>query len=107
MDHHLQSNIISSRWITQLAKLAAFPSTQKSNSKYLLLLRTKMKALNYRVLIWITHFANRLERTTVRITFHNESPTRMEKMIEMGFKKGFITAMANLLYQMATLSKKC
>jgi len=55
---------------------------------------------------WDYTFSEQNGKTTVRITIHNESLARMEKMIEMGFKEGFTTSMTNLENLLATLSKK-
>ena len=49
---------------------------------------------------WDYTFSVQNGKTTVRITIYNESLTRMEKMIEMGFKEGFtmsLTYLENLL----------
>jgi uncharacterized protein YndB with AHSA1/START domain len=45
---------------------------------------------------WDYTFSEQNGKTTVRITIYNESPARMEKMIEMGFKEGFTMSMTNL-----------
>jgi hypothetical protein len=71
-----------------------------------MLLQTKMKTLNYRVLIGITLLANRTERQQCSITIYNESLARMEKMIEMGFTEGYKMSMNNLENVLATLSGK-
>jgi hypothetical protein len=42
----------------------------------------------------------------VRITIYNESLARMEKMIEMGFKEGFMMTLKSLEDLLATLSGK-
>jgi hypothetical protein len=42
----------------------------------------------------------------VHITIYNESPARMEKMIEMDFKEGFTTSMTNLENLLVALSQK-
>jgi uncharacterized protein YndB with AHSA1/START domain len=44
--------------------------------------------------------------TKVSITIYNESLTRMEKMIEMGFKEGTIMQIKNLEDLLATLSQQ-
>lgn len=45
---------------------------------------------------WDYTFSEQNGKTTVRITIYNESLARMEKMIEMGFKDGFMASMTNL-----------
>lgn len=55
---------------------------------------------------WDYTFSEQNGKTTVRITIYNESLTRMEKMIEMGFKEGFAMSMVNLENLLATLSQK-
>ncbi|NOT90189.1 SRPBCC family protein [Ferruginibacter sp.] len=55
---------------------------------------------------WDYHFSEQKGTTKVSITINNESLTRLEKMIEMGFKEGFTMSMTNLENLLATLSKK-
>lgn len=55
---------------------------------------------------WDYSFSEQDGRTIVRITIYNESLTRMEKMIEMGFNEGFKMSMRNLENVLATLSNK-
>lgn len=45
-------------------------------------------------------------KTKVSITIYNESLERMEKMIEMGFKEGFMMTLKSLEGLLATLSGK-
>jgi hypothetical protein len=45
-------------------------------------------------------------KTKVSVTIYNESLERMEKMIEMGFKEGFMMTLKNLEGLLATLSKR-
>jgi len=45
---------------------------------------------------WDYTFSEQNGRTKVNITIYNESLERMEKMIEMGFKKGFTMSLHNL-----------
>jgi len=45
-------------------------------------------------------------RTKVSVTIYNESLERMEKMIEMGFKEGFMMTLKSLEDLLATLSGK-
>lgn len=44
--------------------------------------------------------------TKVKVIIYNESLERMEKMIEMGFKEGFMTTLKSLEDLLATLSEK-
>jgi uncharacterized protein YndB with AHSA1/START domain len=53
---------------------------------------------------WDYTFSEQDGKTTVNITIYNESLTRMEKMIEMGFTEGFKMSMINLENLLATLS---
>lgn len=55
---------------------------------------------------WDYAFSEANGITTVRITIYNESPERMERMIEMGFKEGFAMSVQNLEELLATMSKK-
>jgi uncharacterized protein YndB with AHSA1/START domain len=55
---------------------------------------------------WDFNFSEQGERTKVNITIYNESLTRMEKMIEMGFKEGYAMSMQNLENLLATLSQQ-
>ena len=55
---------------------------------------------------WDYTFSEQNGRTKVRITIYNESLTRLEKMIEMGFREGFTMTMKNLEDLLATLSQK-
>ena len=55
---------------------------------------------------WDYTFIEQNGKTIVNITIYNESLTRMEKMIEMGFKEGFTMTMKNLEELLATLSKR-
>ena len=55
---------------------------------------------------WDYTFSEQNEITKVSITIYNESLTRMEKMIEMGFTEGFKMSMNNLENLLATLSQK-
>ena len=45
---------------------------------------------------WDMNFAENKGVTTVKINITNESLARMEKMIEMGFREGFIATINNL-----------
>ena len=55
---------------------------------------------------WDFNFSEQNGRTKVSVTIYNESLTRMEKMIEMGFKEGYAMQMKNLDELLATLSQK-
>jgi len=55
---------------------------------------------------WDYTFSEQSGKTKVIITIYNESLTRMEKMIEMGFKEGFTASIKNLENLLTTLSKK-
>jgi len=51
---------------------------------------------------WNYDFSEQNGTTTVRITIYNESLARLEKMIEMGFKEGFMMSITNLENLLAT-----
>ncbi|MES2828825.1 MAG: SRPBCC domain-containing protein [Bacteroidota bacterium] len=55
---------------------------------------------------WNYTFSENNSVTKVNITIVNESLTRLEKMIEMGFEQGFKMSIVNLENLLATLSKK-
>lgn len=55
---------------------------------------------------WNYNFSEHNGITKVSITIVNESLTRLEKMIEMGFEPGFKMSIDNLEKLLATLSKK-
>ena len=55
---------------------------------------------------WDLTFSEQNGTTKVSITIYNESLERMEKMIEMGFKEGFMMTLKNLEDLLATLSEK-
>ena len=55
---------------------------------------------------WDLNFSEQNGTTKVNITIYNESLTRMEKMIEMGFKEGFMMTLKSLEDLLATLSGK-
>jgi uncharacterized protein YndB with AHSA1/START domain len=55
---------------------------------------------------WDYTFSEQNEITKVSIIIYNESLTRLEKMIEMGFTEGFKGSMTNLESLLASLSKK-
>jgi uncharacterized protein YndB with AHSA1/START domain len=53
---------------------------------------------------WDYTFSEQDGKTKVNITIYNESLSRMEKMIEMGFNEGFKASLKNLEDVLATLS---
>jgi uncharacterized protein YndB with AHSA1/START domain len=55
---------------------------------------------------WDYHFSEQNGTTKVSISIYNESLTRLERMIEMGFKEGFTMSMRNLEDLLAILSQK-
>jgi uncharacterized protein YndB with AHSA1/START domain len=55
---------------------------------------------------WDYHFSEQNGKTIVRITIYNESLSRLEKMIEMGFTEGLKASMNNLENVLANLSQK-
>ena len=55
---------------------------------------------------WDLNFSEQNGTTKVSITIYNESPERMEKMIEMGFQGGFTMTLNYLEELLATLSQK-
>ena len=55
---------------------------------------------------WDLNFSEQNGITKVSITIYNESLTRLEKMVEMGFKEGFTMTMKNLEELLATLPHK-
>jgi len=54
---------------------------------------------------WDLNFSEQNGKTKVSVTIYNESLARLEKMIEMGTREGFIMQMKNLDELLATLSK--
>jgi len=55
---------------------------------------------------WDLDFIEKGEKTKVIITIYNESLSRMEKMIEMGFKEGFTATLNYLETLLSTLKSK-
>lgn len=55
---------------------------------------------------WDLTFSEQYGKTKVSITIYNESQTRFEKMIEMGFQGGFTMTLTYLETLLATLSKQ-
>ena len=54
---------------------------------------------------WDYNFSEQDGKTTVAITIYNDSLERKERMIEMGFKEGFMMSLDNLTNLLADLSK--
>ena len=55
---------------------------------------------------WDLSFSEQKGTTKVSVTIYNESLERMEKMIEMGFKEGFMMTLKSLEDLLETLSQK-
>ena len=55
---------------------------------------------------WDLNFSEQNGTTKVSVTIYNESLERMEKMIEMGFKEGFMMTLKSLEELLATLSQQ-
>ncbi|HTE10752.1 MAG TPA: SRPBCC domain-containing protein [Chitinophagaceae bacterium] len=55
---------------------------------------------------WDLSFSEQNGTTKVSVTIYNESLERMEKMIEMGFKEGFMMTLKSLEDLLGTLSGK-
>jgi uncharacterized protein YndB with AHSA1/START domain len=55
---------------------------------------------------WDLSFSEESGKTKVSVSIYNESLERMEKMIEMGFKEGFMMTLKSLEDLLATLSGK-
>ena len=55
---------------------------------------------------WDLSFSEENGKTKVSVSIYNESLERMEKMIEMGFKEGFMMTLKSLGDLLATLSGK-
>ena len=55
---------------------------------------------------WDLNFSEQNGTTKVSITIYNESLDRMERMIEMGFREGYMMQMKNLEELLATLSPR-
>jgi uncharacterized protein YndB with AHSA1/START domain len=54
---------------------------------------------------WDYIFGEQNGKTKVSITIYNESLARLERMIEMGFKEGYVMTMKNLEKLLSTLSQ--
>ena len=55
---------------------------------------------------WDLRFSEENGKTKVSVSIYNESLERMEKMIEMGFKEGFMMTLKSLEDLLETLSQK-
>jgi uncharacterized protein YndB with AHSA1/START domain len=55
---------------------------------------------------WDLNFSEQDGTTTVRVSIHNESLARLEKMIEMGFSEGFKMTLNSLEDLLAKLSQR-
>lgn len=55
---------------------------------------------------WDFNFSEQNGTTKVSITIYNESLARLEKMIELGFREGYMMTMKNLEDLLAKLSKQ-
>jgi uncharacterized protein YndB with AHSA1/START domain len=55
---------------------------------------------------WNLNFSEHNGMTKVSISIYNESLARLEKMIEMGFKEGFMTTLNSLENLLTTLSQR-
>jgi len=55
---------------------------------------------------WNYNFAEQDGITSLNLTIYNESLERLERMIDMGFKEGFIAAIENLEKLLRTSAKK-
>ncbi|MEI2739330.1 MAG: SRPBCC domain-containing protein [Chitinophagaceae bacterium] len=55
---------------------------------------------------WDLNFSEENGKTKLSVTIYNESLERMERMIEMGFKEGFMMTLKSLENLLTTLSKK-
>ena len=55
---------------------------------------------------WDLNFSEQNGKTKVSVTIYNESPERMEKLLETGFREGFTMTLNSLEKLLTTLSKK-
>ena len=55
---------------------------------------------------WDLTFSEQNGKTTVRISIYNESLSRLEKMLDMGFQEGTAMTLKNLEELLATLSQQ-
>ncbi len=70
--------------------------TPKTNFKFLSVFADKDENLFLPGSNWDLNFSEENNKTIVRISIHNDSLERMEKMIEMGFKEGFTMTLNEL-----------
>ena len=78
----------------------------KTNFKYLNAFEDKDENPELPGSEWDISFSEQNGKTKVSVTIYNESLERMEKMIEMGFKEGFMMTLKSLEELLATLSKR-
>jgi uncharacterized protein YndB with AHSA1/START domain len=55
---------------------------------------------------WDLNFSEQNGKTLVSVTIYNESLDRMERMMAMGFKEGFMATLQNLRELLAALAEK-
>ena len=79
--------------------------TPKSNFKFLNAFADENENPELPGSEWDLTFSEQNGRTKVSVTIYNESPERMEKMIEMGFKEGFTMTMKTLEELLPALSQ--
>ena len=77
----------------------------KTNFKYLSVFADKDENPHLPGSNWDLNFSEQNGITRVSITIHNESPERMQKMLEMGFKEGFTMTLEALGELLLTLNK--
>lgn len=79
--------------------------TPKTNFKFLSVFADKDENPHLPGSNWDLNFSENNGITRVRITIYNESPERMQKMIEMGFKEGFTMTLNELGNLLSTIKK--
>ncbi|MCW3118065.1 MAG: ATPase [Chitinophagaceae bacterium] len=80
--------------------------TPKTNFKFLNAFADKDENPELPGSDWDLTFSEQNGKTKVRVSIYNESLERMEKMIEMGFKEGFMMTLKSLEDLLETLSQK-
>jgi len=80
--------------------------TPKTNFKFLNAFADKDENPELPGSDWDLSFSEKNGKTKVSVSIYNESLERMEKMIEMGFKEGFMMTLKSLEDLLATLSGK-
>jgi uncharacterized protein YndB with AHSA1/START domain len=80
--------------------------TPKTNFKFLNAFADKDENPELPGSDWDLSFSEENGKTKVSVSIYNESLERMEKMIEMGFKEGFMMTLKSLEALLATLSGK-